>query len=76
MSSFLDTNSFIPLKKENVNNFIINCVENFSINRKYFYPNNVRLNIKKINIKRIIPIENDTDKNENISNDSEICEIF
>ena len=76
MSSFLDTNSFIPLKKENVNNFIINCVENFSINRKYFYPNNVRLNIKKINIKRIIPIDNDIDKNENISNDSEICEIF
>ena len=76
MSSFLDTNSFIPLKKDNVNKFIINCVDNFSINRKYFYPDNVRLNIKKINIKRIIPIEKNIDKNENINNNSEICKIF
>ena len=75
ISDFLETDSFVPVVKAKDNKFIINCVEYFTIKRKYFYPNNVKLNIKKINIKRIIPMNTDADVIIN-NNESEGCEVF
>ena len=75
VSSFLETDSFIPVKK-NEYKFIINCVENFSIKRKYCYPNNVKLNLKKINIKRIIPSNKNEEQSVNSNDESEKCQIF
>jgi hypothetical protein len=75
ISSFLETDSFAPVQKKN-NNLIINCVEDFSIRRKYIYPNNVKLNIKKINIKRIIPMNKGKEKIINDNDNSEKCQIF
>ena len=76
ISNFLETDSFVPVIKNNNNKLIINCVEYFTIKRKYFYPNNVKLNIKKINIKRIIPMKSEKDIIINNNNDSEGCKIF
>ena len=76
ISNFLETDSFAPVIKNNNNKFIINCVEYFTIKRKYFYPDNVKLNLRKINIKRIIPANNDKDININNNNNSEECKIF
>ena len=76
ISNFLETDSFVPVIKNNNNKFIINCVEYFTIKRKYFYPDNVKLNLRKINIKRIIPANNDKDININNNNNSEECKIF
>ena len=75
ISSFLETDSFAPVQKKN-DNLIINCVEDFSIRRKYIYPNNVKLNIKKINIKRIIPMNKGKEKIINDNDNSEKCQIF
>ena len=76
ISNFLETDRFAPVIKNNNNKLIINCVEFFTIKRKYLYPNNVKLNLRKINIKRIIPMNNDNDINMNNNNDSEGCKIF
>ena len=76
ISNFLETDSFVPVIKNNNNKLIINCVEYFTIKRKYFYPNNVKLNIKKINIKRIIPMKSEKDIIINNNDDSEGCKIF
>ena len=76
ISNFLETDSFAPVIKNNNNKLIINCVEYFTIKRKYFYPNNVKLNIKKINIKRIIPMKSEKDIIINNNDDSEGCKIF
>ena len=76
ISNFLETDRFAPVIKNNNNKLIINCVEFFTIKRKYLYPNNVKLNLRKINIKRIIPMNNDKDINMNNNNDSEGCKIF
>ena len=76
ISNFLETDSFVPVIKNNNNKFIINCVEYFTIKRKYFYPDNVKLNLRKINIKRIIPANNDKDININNNNNSEECKLF
>ena len=75
ISSFLETDSFAPIKKKN-EKFIINCVDDFSIKRKYFYPNNVKLNIRKINIKRIVPMKLKNEQIINEKDDSEKCNIF
>ena len=75
ISSFLETESCVPIKKKNEYNIIINHVEDFSIRRNYFYPNNVKLNIKKINVKRIIQTKNKQNKINN-NGDSEGCLIF
>ena len=76
MSNFLETDSIVPVQKKNDDNFIINCVDDFTIRRKYFYPNNVKLNIKKINVKRIIQLKKKDEKNIKISDDSDKCQIF
>jgi hypothetical protein len=75
ISSFLETDSFAPVKKK-CENFIINRVDDFLIKRKYFYPNNVKLNIKKINIKRVIPMNVKNTQITNENDDSEKCNIF
>ena len=76
VSGFLETDSLVPANKINDNTFIINHVDDFSIRRKYFYPNNVKLNIKKINIKRVIPMKKDNEKIIDKKDDSEKCLIF
>ena len=76
ISSFLETDSFVPTKKSNDNNLVINCVDDFFIRRKYLYPNNVKLNIKKINIKRIIPMNKTNEQIIIDKDDSEKCQIF
>ena len=75
ISSFLETDSFASVKKK-CENFIINRVDDFLIKRKYFYPNNVKLNIKKINIKRVIPMNVKNTQITNENDDSEKCNII
>ena len=76
LSSFLETESCVPVKKVNNNNFIINHVEDFLIRRNYFYPNNVKLNIKKINVKRIIHSKESKNQIQTDDNKMSDCQIF
>ena len=86
-SKFLENSSIAPdMKIKEINKMlIINHVDEFELNRKYLYPKNVKLNVKKINVKRIIHINKekkgnisnniDVNKNVNIDN-NEKCNIF
>ena len=86
-SNFLENSSIAPdMKMKEINKMlIINHVNEFELNRKYLYPKNVKLNVKKVNVKRIIHVNKE--KKENISNNinvnrnvnidnNERCNIF
>ena len=48
---------------------VINHVEELELNRKYLYPKNVKLNVKKVSVKRVIYVNKDKGKEkEKISN--------
>ena len=83
-SKFLENSCIAPdMKTKEFNKMlIINHVDDFGLNRKYLYPKNVKLNVKKINVKRIIHvnkekmenISNNIDVNKNVNNEK--CNIF
>ena len=71
-SNFLENSSIAPdMKTKEFNKMlIINHVDDFGLNRKYLYPKNVKLNVKKVNVKRIIHVNKE--KKENISNNIDV----
>lgn len=77
MSNFLETDSLNPIndRKDYTKLFIVNHVDDFSFNRKYLYPNNVKLKVKKVNIKRIIH-KNNINETQIKDNKTEECNIF
>ena len=77
ISEFIETNSPCPAyQKKNLNDIlVINHVDDFYLNRKYLYPNNVKLKVKKVNVQRIIHT-NKKKETPVIINDDEGCKIF
>lgn len=77
ISEFIETSSPCPAhrNKNCCNILVINHVDDFYINRKYLYPNNVKLKVKKVNVQRIVH----TNKEKEIPviiNKDEGCKIF
>jgi len=77
ISEFIETNSPCPVyqNKNSCNIFVINHVDDFYFNRKYIYPNNVKLKVKKVNVQRIVHTNKEKEIPE-IINDDEGCKIF
>lgn len=77
MSNFLESGSIEPIisHKDNDKILVINHVDEFSINKIYLYPKNVKLRVKKINVKRIIHV-NKNEENNFVNNNNEGCYIF
>ena len=78
ISNLLESSSIINPNKYCDKIFVINHVEDFSLNRIYCYPKNVKLNVKKINVKRIIHVNKEKEENSNNNdyNSYEGCYIF
>ena len=78
MSNLLESGSNEPAiyKSGNDKIFVINHVDDFFINRIYCYPKNVKLNVKKISIKRVIHINKNKEKIVDINYNKEGCYIF
>ena len=88
MSNFLENSSIAPdvTVKDRNKMLVINHVEELELNRKYLYPKNVKLNVKKVSVKRVIYVNKDKGKekekisngfNNNINSDNiEGCYIF
>ena len=78
------SDSVVPAVNKNKNDWnnilVVNHVEDFGLNKLYTYPKNMKLNIKKINVKRIIHVNKNKDNNENekykINNYKEGCYIY
>jgi hypothetical protein len=77
ISEFIETNSPCPLyrNKNCCDMLIINHVDDFYFNRKYLYPNNVKLKVKKVNVQRIV-YTNKEKETPVIISDDEGCKIF
>ena len=78
MSQFLESGCMGPVKNKNDwdDILIINHVDDFALNKLYTYPKNVKLNVRKINVKRIIHVNKDKVNNSKINNYEEGCFIF
>lgn len=76
LSNFLESGSIEPIISNKYNDkiLVINHAIEFSINKLYFYPKDVKLRVKKINVKRIIHI-NKKEEN-NFLNNKNDCNIF
>ena len=78
------SDSVVPAVNKNKNDWnnilVVNHVEDFGLNKLYTYPKNMKLNIKKINVKRIIHVNKNKNNNENekykIKNYKEGCYIY
>ena len=75
ISNLLENGSVPNINKYCDKIFVINHVEDFSLNRIYFYPKNVKLNVKKINVQRIIHVNREKEQT-SLNNDKEGCYIF
>ena len=78
MSNLLESGSVEPVicKNDNSKIFVINHVEDFIINRLYCYPKNMKLNLKKISVKRVIHVNKNKNKISDINNREEGCYIY
>lgn len=77
ISEFIETNSPCPAyhNKNGCNMLVINHVDDFYFNRKYLYPNNVKLKVKKVNVQRIVHTNREKETPVIIDGD-EGCKIF
>ena len=76
ISNLLENGSVPHVNKYCDKIFVINHVEDFSLNRIYFYPKNVKLNVKQINVKRIIHVNKENEQTSINNNNKEGCYIF